>query len=208
MVLNAGELGDSLGFTPEENPHVGMFLDLFSDPATNPHGHKLLLVTKAGLEQTRAHLDERQASSNVILSWSIGNLYGAPWEPYWETASEREEAAAWAARQGWRVRVRLDPLGAGGPEIGNDPNTPRVHGINVALALGGLAEVMTLGTFRHRGGRVKLPAEERVIIDGSAIEGLRDGGYEGPIAVCKETPAVIRELLGIEPGEMRCNCMA
>ena len=102
MLLNAGELADSLGFSPEENPHVPMLLDLFSDSATNPHGHNLLLVTKAGLEATEAHVDGRKPSTNVILSWSIGNLYGAPWEPYWETASEREEAAAWAARQGWR----------------------------------------------------------------------------------------------------------
>jgi len=208
MLLNAGEYTDSLGFSPEENPHVGMLLDLFSDPETNPHGQKLLLVSKAGLEAAKAHLVGRQPSENVILSWSMGQVslpqgpwheeFGRRWQecvdiaPAWPCA-----AVLWAIRAGWRVRVRLDPM-----------ITEGSWGIWLCDALSGeKPELITLGTLRHKGGRVALPDEERVGIYRQAIDGLREGGYEGPVGLCKETPDMIRTVLGIEPHEMRCNCL-
>jgi len=199
MLLNAGELADSLGFSPEENPHVAMLLDVFSSRVTNPHGHKILLVTKAGLEQTQAHLEAREPSENVILSWSVGNKEWA--EPYWPPATRRMDAARWARERGWRVRLRMDPLGHG-------PVAPYRWALFRAQEMkGAWPEVVTLGNARHRGGRQLLPAANRVALYKPAIAGWRESGYTGQIAVCKETPDMIRKILGIEPEEMRCNCL-
>jgi len=209
-ILNAGEYTDSLAWTPEENPHLGMLLDLFSDPLTNPYGHKLLLASKGGLEATKAHLEGRQPSPNVILSWSIGNL-GEDAEPHWLPAfypGSRLVAADWMLLDGWRVRLRLDPLGPGHDwqaDVRQYATTTIAH--FVPQKQHPLPELITLGTLRHNGGRVKLPADERVGIYREAIDGLRQGGYMGDIGLCKETPDMIRTILGIEPHEMRCNCL-
>ena len=202
MVLNAGELADSLGFPPEENPHIGMLLDLFSDPATNPHCHKLLLVTKAGLQATQAHLAGRTPSENAILSWSVGNAQND--EPYWSFAlgeAGRVAAADWAAWRGWQVRLRLDPI-----IVTPGPILHWAAHIVQDFREDNGPELITLGTLRHRGGRPKLPAPERASIYRAALEGLRAGGYEGEIGLCKETPEMIRDVLAIEPETMRCNC--
>jgi hypothetical protein len=207
-VLNAGELADSLAWSPEENPHIGMLLDLFSDPETNPHGHKLLLVTKAGLEATRAHLKGRQPSENVILSWSIGNgltFYEPGCAPVWP-AYGRWRTAVETRNLGWRVRWRLDPL------VMDHRRTQSVsgHSFDLVANLGSVdtrPELITLGTVRHRGGRPKLPADARVSIYREAIAGLREGGYEGPVGLCKESPNVLYDMLALAPGRMRCNCM-
>jgi len=198
MLLNAGEYTDSLAWTPEENPHIGMLLDLFSDPETNPHGQKLLLVSKAGLEATEAHLEGRTPSENVILSWSVGNA-GVLAEPHWAGAMDRL-FAAWSIADRWCMRLRLDPLVEGIGDVGH-------FAADVAESGGSAAELITLGTLRHNGGRVKHPADERVSIYRSAIDGLRAGGYEGDIGLCKESKYVIRTVLGIEPNDMRCNCL-
>jgi len=212
QLLNASELADSLGFTPDENPHVGMLLDLFSSPDTNPYGQKLLLVTKAGVEGTQAHLAGREPSENVILSWSVGN--DRPSEPWWPDVligEGRRWAAAWARARGWRVRWRIDPLVPWHEGLGVEGGvgTPRNWCWTLPEQISSelYPELVTLGTLRHQGGRVMLPDEERVGIYRQAIEGLRDGGYEGEIGVCKETPAIIRTVLGIEPNDMRCNCL-
>jgi len=208
MVLNPGELADSLGFSPQENPHIGMLLDLFSDPATNPHGHEVMMLTKAGEEGAFLHVAGRKPSENVILSWSIGDR--ADLEPISMPIGfmGRLSAATIARSLGWRVRWRLDPLHEG--TAGEHAYTCAELTAQCRDKRGDpdrMPELITLGTLRHRGGRVKLPVEERINIYRAAIEGLRDGGYEGPIGLCKETAAVIREVLGIEPGEMKCNCM-
>jgi len=210
-LLNAGEYTDPLGWTPEQNPHLGMLLDLFSDPETNPHGEKLLLVSKAGLEVTQAHLERRQPSENVILSWSIGN---APigQEPGWETvwaADGRWQASVQMIDAGWRVRWRVDPLfswtrASRAPWMWCKDLVRQTSSYVDRVAH---PERITLGTLRHQGGRVMRPEEERVGIYRQAIDGLRDGGYAGSIGLCKETPAMIRTVLGIEPHEMRCNCL-
>jgi hypothetical protein len=207
FVLNAGELADSLAVPPADNPHIAMLLDLFSDPATNPHGHKLLLLTKGGLEATQAHLAGRIPSENVILSWSIGNDTDA--EPYWEPPLRRLGAALVAARAGWHIRLRLDPLCFTGPWfVANIAHEiARLSASSAQSAAGRCPELITLGTLRHRGGRPKLPAENRAAIYQAALEGLRDGGYEGDVGLCKETPEMIRDILGLEPSDMRCNCM-
>lgn len=215
FVLNAGELADSLAFPPEENPHIARLLDLFSDPATNPHGHKLLLLTKAGLQATQAHLGchpersegPRVPSPNIILSWSVGTESDA--ERYWDPQLDRLRAAVVAARAAWRVRLRLDPLSYIGPwfvyNLANQ--VARLSASSAQSTDGRFPELITLGTLRHRGGRPKLPAPERASIYRAALEGLRAGGYEGEIGLCKETPAMIRDVLGIEPESMRCNCV-
>jgi hypothetical protein len=208
MVLNAGELADTLGFPPHDNPHVGMLLDAFSNPATNPYGHKLLFVTKAGLEGTRAHLEGREPSENVILSWSVGNM-GANAEPHWLPAfvpGSRLVAAARMLQDGWRVRLRIDPLGPGHDWQADVKQYVRTIRADFGVSKN-VPELITLGTLRHKGGRVKLPAEERASIYREAITGLREGGYTSPIGLCKETPEMIDLVLGLEPEAMKCNCI-
>lgn len=209
QVLNGGELGDSLGFPPDDNPHIGMLLDLFSSPETNPHANKVLFVSKAGLRATQAHLQGRAPSENVILSWSVGNAVNE--EPGWENVwapEGRWQASAQMIEAGWRVRWRVDPLVAhGGSHAPSIWCTDLVRQSSRYVNREMRPELVTLGTLRHRGGRLKLPAEERAGIYRDAIEGLRAGGYEGPVGLCKETPEVIRRVLGIEPREMKCNCL-
>jgi len=195
QVLNAGELADSFGFPPEENPHIGMLLDLFSSAETNPHGHKILFLTKVGLEDVGRHLLRRQPSPNVILSWSLGN-YGD--EPGMPAEPERLEALTVMADRGWRVRVRLDPLG--GSAMDQERYVSR--GWN-----GHRIELVTLGSLRHRGGRQRWLPEEGASLYREALYGLGFGAYHGPIGLCKESPDMIRQVLGIEPEQMRCNCL-
>ncbi len=208
MALNGGEYTDTLAWSPEENPHVAMLLDLFSDTETNPYGHNVLSVTKAGLEATKAHLEGRQPSENVILSWSVGNAGWSGWpmvhaEPGMPLPQQRLDAAWWAGENGWRTRIRIDP-------ILTEPtfkSASDIGGDVVGFLYMHQPELITLGTPRHNGGRVMLPDEERLSIYRQAIEGLRDGGYEGEVGICKETPDMVRTVLGIEPEAMRCNCL-
>lgn len=216
QVLNAGELADSFGFSPEQNPHVELLLDVFSSAETNPQGYKVLFVTKAGLDATKAHLEGRKPSENVILSWSIGD--SPDQEPYWpmdyqEVAegwveTGRVYAAGWASQRGWRVRVRLDPL------MGRDELSLWKHAARIASAAPCLLRVerWTLGCLRHHGGRQAEPQDYRLAVYREVIGAIRHWqrgkrGIEPTIGLCKETPEVIREALGIEPGEMKCNCV-
>ncbi len=201
-VLNYGEYTDSLGFPPEENPHLAMLLDVFSDPEANPYGHKVLIVTKAGAGEAWMHLSQRKPSPNVILSWSVGNL---DMEPHWVAPISRAAVAAAYADDGWRVRLRLDPLDS--EDNHSIELSPYEHAKDIAEIPIHQPELITLGTPRHNGGRVMFPDEQRLSIYREAIEGLRDGGYEGPIGLCKETRHIIRQVLGIEPEAMRCNCL-
>jgi hypothetical protein len=200
QLLNAGELADSLAFPPEENPHIGMLLDLFSDAPTNPHGHKLLLVTKA--ENARPYMAGRGESANVIWSWSIGNQEAE--EPGMPGPANRLEDAVACSFSNRRVRLRMDPLAPDAAPFGPIGWYAKYVG---EFIFDTPIELITLGTLRHRGGRPKLPAQERASIYRAALEGLRAGGYDGPVGLCKETPEMIRDVLGIEPESMRCNCL-
>jgi len=207
MLLDAGELADSLGLSPDENPHIAMLLDLFSSPETNPHGHKLLLVTKAGLEATQAHLEPHAPSRNVILSWSVGD--GGDMEPYWPYVSERGgrlDAAGWAQQQGWRVRLRIDPITTN-DDLSLHRHVREILGAPPCVFRLDKLDCLTLGALRHRGGRQKETAEYRAAVYGEVVHTARYSGYEGPIGLCKETPEMIRDVLEIKPGEMRCNCL-
>ena len=68
-------------------------------------------------------------------------------------------------------------------------------------------ERVTLGTLRHRGGQPKDGVLERGETLVRAAETLKCVGYEGEVGLCKENPAMIADVLGIEPEEMVCNCL-
>lgn len=211
-LLNAGELSDS--FAPNISAQVSLrLIEIFR----RQNEHTLLLLTKAG-EACRDYLRGVEPSPQVILSFSTGDFTlgsgGMEIAPYPGNIYIRGLIA-----DGWRVRLRYDPL------------LPRTLTLRI-LHCEPRCERITLGTLRatNPGHRVmgggndvqralaalltrqpnggshpwRLPFEERAAIYRQAFDDL--AGLTPEIGLCKETPAIY-EALGLDPAANRCNCM-
>jgi spore photoproduct lyase len=211
-VLNSGNLSDSLSFE-ESRPLIARLVELFRAEAEEKgRPHSLLLVTKGGTRES-APLFETEPCDNIIVSFSINTPEAAAEHEKGAAPSEdRIEAARRLGEQGWRVRVRIDPM-----ILGYD--------------YGGLAgrvrelapERVTLGTLRAGShllrcvgngifeqlekpseprGLARYPLAERLALYRQAVEPLRD---LCPIGLCEETPDVWKAL-GLDADSKPCNC--
>jgi len=211
-IMNTGNLSDSLAFEADR-PMIGRLVELFRDHAeAKNRKHTLLLVTKGGMHHCRPLLD-RPSCKNVIVSFSVNSsAAAAQHERGAATVEDRLAAATRLLAEGWRVRMRIDPmiLGFDYAEV-----------IAAVRALG--PERVTLGTLRAEkslqrvcsGGifrelqtpddpkaLARYPRQTRLAMYSQAVQALRD---VCPIGLCEETEDVWREL-GLNPQTTPCNC--
>lgn len=103
QVLNAGEVCDSLAFDQATNLSR-MLIKLFK----NQSKHYILFVTKSDYIK---NILEFKASDRVIISFSINTLHDSfQFESKAPDVRDRLRAARELLDNGWRVRLRIDPL--------------------------------------------------------------------------------------------------
>ena len=210
-MLNLGNLSDSLSFE-ESRPLIARLVRLFREEAeARGRPHCMLLVTKGGRKQLQGLLEE-EACQNVVVSFSV-NAADAAAEYERGAASTPERLAALRAlkKQGWRIRVRIDPMIRGFDYTGliakvkalrpervtagslrAEPNLRR-HGNNPLFE--GLVE--SKGDLFAR-----YPKEERIAMYQSVAKELLP---ICDVALCEESPEVWRAT-GLDPGPKKCNC--
>ena len=213
--------------------HARRLIPLFADPETNPHGRKLILLTKSA----NVHYLAGLPSENVLVTFSLNPEQIADlWEGKWNDGvritppiDERLAASARAGGMGFEVRWRIDPI----LPVDGWEDIYREFFDNVA-AVGHAPTRITLGTYREMGTSLRtfaarwgLPPmewtpQEKLTRDGphyhlsledriatyrgivALIESSWKGRGSAPIvALCKET-SHIRAAVGIE--HTHCNC--
>lgn len=199
-VFSTGELADSLAIEP---PLLEDALSYFS----SQRSRFMLLLTKSTNIQP---LLRRKPSDSIIVSFSVNSASAhAKWENSTPSPTERLEAAKKLKSEGWRVRIRIDPI------VIDDCFSQYESVCKIVNELN--PERVTIGTLRHyRGlfnfspeapqkglihcpdGRMRYPLSTRV----SAYRQVKDWLGIQP-ALCKETKAVWRRLGWNFLG---CNC--
>jgi len=95
--------------------HARHLIPMFADPARNPSGAKLLLLTKTA----NAHYLAGLPTANIIVSFSLNpELIADLWEGKWPDTMERItpsiearlNASFEAQRMGFEIRWRIDPI--------------------------------------------------------------------------------------------------
>jgi spore photoproduct lyase len=211
-MLNTGNLSDSLAFE-EQRPLMKSLVELFRTEAKG-RPHTLLIVTKGGMRECRSLL-ELAPCENAIVSFSVNNADAArKYEGGAAPTADRLAAAAALKKQGWRLRMRIDPM-IQGYDYGA-----------VVTALRALQpERVTLGTLRaeknlprfagdgmFRGlefpkdpkAIARYPVDVRLELYRPAVETLK---ATCPVALCEET-ADIWDALGLDRAAKPCNCGA
>ena len=211
--------------------HAQHVIPLFAHPETNPHGCKLLLLTKTA----NVHYLAGLPTDNVIASFSLNPEPIADlWEGKWPDTGERitpsidqRLAACLAAQEmGFEIRWRLDPI--------LFPDGWQEHYrdfVRQAADMGIRPRHITLGTFRdirrslptwarkrglpamewtpadmeRDGTHFRAPVEQRLEVYRRVIEYCREYLPDSGIGLCKETPDV-RQQLGLS--NSCCNCAA
>lgn len=211
-LANSGNMADSLAFE-HERPLWGELVEFMREHAEK-HGrkHTLLVLTKAGSECCNAFF-EREPCNNIIISFSINAPDAArDHEHGAATPAQRLEAARRLIEQGWRVRIRIDPM------IKGYDYTWLIEEIRKLKP-----ERVTLGTLRAdptlqpmlRGESIfkdlvpgpegsigRYPDDVRRKMYGQAVDRLRDVTSLG---LCEETPEMW-DSLGLDTVNKTCNC--
>lgn len=212
--------------------HARRLIPLFADPDTNPHGRKLILLTKS----VNVQYLEDLPTKNILATFSLNPEPIADlWEGKWNdgvritpSVQDRLDASARTMEMGFEVRWRVDPIL---PIDGWED----IYGSFFAdvTAAGRGPTRITLGTYREMGkslltmaakwglptmewaradlikdgSHYHLPAEDRVAIYCKLVKLIKSGWKgRGPvpiIALCKETHPV-RAASKIE--HTHCNC--
>lgn len=218
-LFNAGEVSDGLVYP---GTMLNTVIPLFRDEHTNPHGHKLLILTKSADTRSIAHAG---ANKSVIFAWSLNAIAVAQeWELHAPDPTERLRAARYAIEQGYEVRLRIDPMV---PIERWDRHYKRI--VKEIMKWAPWTTVITLGSLRglqstitacKKKGKdtswtdyltdktnwgLRVPKETRVEMYQLIINELRKEEYDGHIALCKESQEIWKEL-GLDPKETKCNC--
>ncbi len=209
-VLNTGNLSDSLVFEPVR-PLMAALIETFRAHARG-RPHTLLLVTKGGRDACEPLL-RTEPCTNVVVSFSVTAPSAARrYEAGAPPVKERLAAAEALRANGWRVRIRIDPMITGFDH--------RAVGDPVA-ALG--PERVTLGTLRAEPnllrvvrngvfadlippedprGLARYPKDARISLYEAVAETLRS---VCTVALCEEDEATWRAL-ALDVEARRCNC--
>ncbi|NLW50843.1 MAG: hypothetical protein GXY85_08400 [Candidatus Brocadiaceae bacterium] len=212
--LNTGNLSDSLAFEPDR-PLMSKLVEVFRTAAeAKGRPHCLLLVTKGGIGDC-GPLFETTPCANVIVSFSVNAPdAAAEYETGAASAEDRLEAARRLMDQGWRVRIRIDPMIAGFDYAAVIEQVRRLAPERVTLgtlrAEANLWRFVDNGLFaglekpadRHQLARY--PLEVRLGLYRPAVEALAD---VCPVGLCEETEGVWATL-GLDPDAGNCNCGA
>ncbi|MBN2271255.1 MAG: hypothetical protein JXN61_11615 [Sedimentisphaerales bacterium] len=212
--------------------HARRLIPLFASKDTNPHGRKLILLTKS----TNVHYLEGLPTANVLMTFSlnpepIANLWEGKWNDgvrITPAIMDRLEASKRAQRMGFEVRWRIDPI----LPVDKWQEVYREF-LFAAAADGHRPTRITLGTYREMGRSLltiaakwglppmefvpgnlskdgmhyHLPDEQRVDIYQHLSDFItaawQHTGNAPVVALCKETKT-IREALGVT--HSHCNC--
>ncbi len=211
-VLNTGNLSDSLSFE-EVRPLMTRLIDIFREHAEKRRRpHMLLIVTKGAWKECRAFLADKPCA-NVAISFSINCAAAARrYEKGAPPPSERLAVARRLLRQGWRVRIRLDPMIAG---YDYRSTIRQIRALR--------PERVTLGTLRAEANLDRYappaifaelapaddpkalrryPRDVRLALYRPAVKALR---RICPLGLCEETPDIWRAL-GLNAEAKTCNC--
>jgi len=212
--------------------HARRLIPLIASPATNPHGVKLILLTKS----TNVHYLRGLPTQNVVITFSLNP---EPIADLWEgkfsdglrvtpSIDNRLQASLKAEAMGFEVRWRIDPILT--PQGWEDTY---LEFLTAAGARGHKPTRITLGTYRETqrclqvfarrwglpkmewtpeglekdGAHYHLVAQERIRIYRFLAESVRmawrSRGHEPIVALCKE-PRSVRTAVGLDHD--RCNC--
>jgi len=212
--------------------HTRRLIPLFSNPSTNPHGCKIILLTKS----RNVHYLEGLPTANVIVSFSINPEKIADiWEGKWDdglritpSIPDRLQASLKTEKMGFEVRWRVDPIFM----VENWRETYKEF-LKKAAQCDHFPTRITLGMYREmgrglltmgkkwglpplefkppkmvkQGMHYHLPEEERIttykFIKKSIEKAWEPTGKSPIVALCKETAAV-REATGLT--HRHCNC--
>jgi spore photoproduct lyase len=219
VLFNAGEVSDALVF---EKELMRELLPIFQSDITNPHGHKILLLTKSSSIRILSHADP----GYVVIAHSINaEQVSKGWEHKAPTTGQRLHASRQATGSGFETRLRIDPM------------VPVDHWeqgykelVDLILRATPHVSVITLGSLRGLQSTIneckklgkdvrwteylkdttnwgrRVPEAMRVKMYTFIIELLKEGDFRGHIALCKETLEVWKAV-GLKPEEAKCNCM-
>ena len=211
-VLNMGNLSDSLVFEPVR-PLVQELVELFRTEAeARDRPHSVLLVTKGGVK-TCAPLLTSLPCANVIVSFSLNNPAAARrHEPGAASVPDRMAAARRLRTEGWRVRIRIDPMirGYSYDDVGRKVRALRPERVTLGSlrAEPNLERCAPSMLFEHlepapdSKGLARYPFAERLAMYRSVVNLLRD---VCPIGLCEES-AEMWDALGLEKDAKSCNC--
>lgn len=219
QLFNAGEVSDGMVFPITLKKTV---IPPFQDERLNKEGHKLLILTKS--DDTRL-MSYANAKKEVIFAWSINAEYVShnyelkaphPWN--------RLMASRKAEEYGYETRLRIDPMV---PVRRWDLAYGKL--IDKVMEINPWASVITLGSLRGLSSTItaakklrkdtswtdyltdktnwglRVPKDTRVEMYRFAINRLREAGYSGHIAICKESIEVWKGL-GLDQKKTKCNC--
>ena len=214
-ILNMGNLSDSLAFE-DVRPVVPQLVELFRTGAeANGRPHTLLLVSKGGTKDCEG-LFKTEPCQNVIVSFSVNSPEAARrHERGPATIADRMRAAERLSKNGWRIRIRLDPMMRGFDYTEIIERLRRLSPERVTL--GSLRAEKNL--YRHSDDGLfdelqkppghdkvfslaRYPKKERLAMYQQAVDVLRD---VCPIGLCEETTD-IWDALGLDTEAKTCNC--
>jgi len=211
--------------------HARELVPRFADPAANPNGCQLILLTKS----TNVRFLESLPTRNIVVTFSVNpesvaDLWEGKYPDTMERISppivERLRACLEAQEMGFETRLRLDP-------ILTPPGWREMYREHIAEIAGfGLRPSrITLGTYREKspqlvtwrekwglpamewepehlqreGTHRHVPDESRIEIYSAVRDMIRAAMPDVPVSLCKETHAV-RRATGLTGAE--CNCLA
>jgi spore photoproduct lyase len=212
ILINAGELSDSLMDEARQVPFSGWIMNLFRGTM-----HKVLFLTKSTNIRNFLRNDWQD---QAVLSWSINAVAVAErWEKLAPTVADRLDAAKQVYDAGYEVRLRIDPM-VPVPEwktcyaklvemIYSRLKPSRVtlgclRGLNSTILYcrdkswtAYLAEKSNWGKKPQFQQRLEM---YQFVIGQLKARGLKD------YSVCKDS-LEIWKTLGLNPAEIRCNCV-
>ena len=212
--------------------HARNLIPLFADQTTNPHGCKLILLTKSA----NVHYLSGLPTTNVILSMSLNPERIADlWEGKWDDGAritpsieERLGASKIGEKMGFDVRWRVDPI-----VPVTDWRQTYSQFFEAAARQGHKPQRITLGTYREMGNSLHtmsrkwgLPPVEWMLpklskdgshyhlqrkqrleiyhyIKESIKKAWRGNGHQPITALCKEGRQIRREVGLLHD---KCNC--
>ncbi|MEB3825602.1 MAG: radical SAM protein [Desulfurococcales archaeon] len=227
-LLNTGEVADSLGVPA----YVEKFLEIALPILRKHPRHKVLFLTKGGTHHVKV-LEEIPGDmrDRFIVSFSISpHVVVERFEKGTASSSDRIEAARIAQEMGFEVRIRIDPMIPVEGWILYYSELVRelldkVKPSRITLGtLRALRKTIIYARDRSWAKYVPEPSpwgkrverQLRIRMYELVIEVLREYGFKGSIALCKETPNVWNTLhskgLIENPGtpgiweNVMCNC--
>jgi spore photoproduct lyase len=231
LLLNVGELCDSLA-VPE---WTAKFSKICVPILKKFPGNRLLFLTKAGINNIHLLLESPSLNEIIVMSHSLNpQSIIEQFEKGAASLEDRLKAARKLQEVGYEVRLRIDP-------IIPVENWPTLYSELIEMIFKKFnlkPERITLGSLRglkktilyakdkdwvaylnkheKTGWGLKINKDLRLSLYSRIIRDLRKHGFNGHIALCKETPEIwkvlVLENLLLPPGKfgiwenVKCNC--